>query len=149
KEKRTRNPFCRMADSDSAAPHGRDGPPRPGAGGRRCLSGAYRALHWRDRIGHFHGAGRRSAEWVPGPAQEAKMSTPWKPNGHSSIAPYLLVDDARALIRFLTEVFDAAPGRTFDRPDGTIAHAEVDIDGSTVMISDATKDWAAFPSMIH
>ena len=77
------------------------------------------------------------------------MSTPWKPNGHSSIAPYLLVDDARALIRFLTEVFDAAPGRTFDRPDGTIAHAEVDIDGSTVMISDATKDWAAFPSMIH
>lgn len=77
------------------------------------------------------------------------MSNSWKPNGHSAIAPYLLVRDARALIRFLEKVFDAKPGRTFERPDGSIMHAEVDIDGSTVMFSDATREWAAFPSMVH
>lgn len=77
------------------------------------------------------------------------MSGSWKPEGHSTIAPYLVVDDARRLIRFLATVFDAKQGRTFERPDGSVMHAEVSIGESIVMLGEATKEWKAFPSMIH
>lgn len=77
------------------------------------------------------------------------MNAPWKPEGHSSVAPYLLVEDARRVIEFLELVFGARAGRHFEGPDGSLMHAEVHIDDSTVMLADATKEWPAVRSMIH
>lgn len=77
------------------------------------------------------------------------MSQSWKPEGHSTVAPYLLVDDARRLIAFLEAVFDARSGRQFEGPDGAIMHAEVTIADSVVMMGEATEKWKAFPSMVH
>lgn len=77
------------------------------------------------------------------------MSRSWKPERHSSVAPYLLVKDARSVIGFLETVFGAEAGRQFEGPDGSIMHAEVRIDDSIVMLADATAEWKSMPSMIH
>lgn len=77
------------------------------------------------------------------------MSDSWKPEDHSTVAPYLIVDDARRLMRFLEAVFDGRAGRSFERPDGSIMHAEVRIGDSIVMLGEATEQWRSFPSMVH
>lgn len=77
------------------------------------------------------------------------MSNQWKPDGHQSVSPYMLVPDAWGLIAFLKDVFDAEHGRSFEGPDGSLMHAEVRIDDSVVMLADATTEWPPVPSMIH
>lgn len=64
----------------------------------------------------------------------------WKPAGHNSVSPYLVCEDAEGIIDFLEKVFDARLVRRFDRPDGSLMHAEVRIDDSVVMIGGATPD---------
>lgn len=72
----------------------------------------------------------------------------WKPEGYPSISPYLICADAERLIAFLHRVFDAALLRRFDRPDGTLMHAEMRLDDSVVMIGGgATAAQAAGPHL--
>jgi PhnB protein len=54
------------------------------------------------------------------------------PDGYTSIAPYLFVDDAKAAIEFYKRAFDATEHGLIEMPDGRVAHAEVKI-GDTVM----------------
>lgn len=77
------------------------------------------------------------------------MKTEWKPAGHTSVSPYLLVGGAQRVIEFLAAVFDAKPVRRFDAPDGSILHAEVRIDDTIVMLADAAAEWPSAPAMIH
>ena len=58
----------------------------------------------------------------------------YKPDGYTSVAPYLVVDDAEAALSFVERVFGGERLRRIDRPDGTIAHAAVRIDDTVVMI---------------
>ena len=58
----------------------------------------------------------------------------FKPDGYTSVAPYLVVADAEATLGFLKEVFGSEPLRAFRRDDGTIMHAEVRIDDTVVML---------------
>lgn len=60
----------------------------------------------------------------------------WKPEGHTSVAPYLVVEDARALIAFLEKAFDAVEVRRFLRDDDSVHHAEVRIDDTVVMLGE-------------
>ena len=46
-------------------------------------------------------------------------------------------------------MFGAKEIRRYDRPDGAIMHAEMRIDDSVLMLSDATEGSPAFPSMVH
>jgi PhnB protein len=72
----------------------------------------------------------------------------WKPAGYPSISPYLTCQDAEALIVFLAAAFDAVLLRRFDRPDGSLMHAEVRIDDSVVMIGGgATAAPSAAPNI--
>lgn len=73
----------------------------------------------------------------------------WKPENYPSLSPYLIVDDARAAIDFLVQVFDATRLRMVDRDDGSLAHGEVRIDDSVVMLGTAMDGWPALPSHIH
>lgn len=73
----------------------------------------------------------------------------YKPAGYTSVAPYLIVSGAQAVIDFLRQVFDAAELRRFDRPDGTVMHAEVRIDDTVVMIADGGPSWPASESHLH
>lgn len=56
------------------------------------------------------------------------------PPGYATVTPYLCVADAGKLIEFLKQAFAAELIFRMDRPDGAVAHAEVKIGDSKVMI---------------
>lgn len=58
----------------------------------------------------------------------------YKPPGHNSLSPYLIVDDAQATLDFIKAVFDAAPELIHRDEDGSIAHAEIRIDDTILMV---------------
>ncbi|WP_394777094.1 VOC family protein [Flavobacterium sp.] len=64
------------------------------------------------------------------------------PSGHQTIMPYLILKGASEFIEFMKKVFDAKDSNKQIRNDGTIMHAEIIINGSTVMVTDETPDWA-------
>jgi uncharacterized glyoxalase superfamily protein PhnB len=77
------------------------------------------------------------------------MDQPYKPQGYTSVAPYLIVDDARRTIAFLERVFDAVELRRIPDPSGKIMHAEVRIDDTVLMLADGGGDWPAIPANVH
>lgn len=72
-----------------------------------------------------------------------------KPEGYTSVAPYLIVDGAARTIDFLVRVFGAEELRRFDAPDGGVMHAEVHIDDTVVMLTDGGGDWPPIPANVH
>lgn len=55
-----------------------------------------------------------------------------------ALTPYLAVDDARAAIDWYVQVFDARPiGEPIVMPDGRVGHAELDLGGAHLYLSDA------------
>ena len=77
------------------------------------------------------------------------MKPPHKPDGYSTVSPYVVADGAQRLIDFTTRVFDAEPLRRHVRPDGSIMHAEVRVGDTVVMISDGGGSFPAFPIWLH
>ena len=73
----------------------------------------------------------------------------WKPVAYPSLSPYLVVSGAQKLIDFALAAFGATELRRYDRPDGAIDHAEVRIDDSVLMLSDAADGYPPVPSMVH
>ena len=73
----------------------------------------------------------------------------FKPEGYTSVSPYLIVDGANATIEFLRRVFGAVEIRRFADPAGKIMHAEVRIDDTVVMIADGVEGWPPVPSHVH
>ena len=72
------------------------------------------------------------------------------PEGYHTVTPYLVVDGAEKVIRFMKEAFGAQP--VFEpmmRPDGKVMHAEFKIGDSVVMISDASERAKATSTMLH
>lgn len=58
----------------------------------------------------------------------------YKPAGHNSLSPYLIVEDAQATLDFIKAVFSAEPEMIHRMPDGHIGHAEIRIDDTIVMV---------------
>ena len=77
------------------------------------------------------------------------MSEPYKPDGYSSVSPYVVADGAQRVIDFLKTIFAARQLRRFDNPDGSIMHAEVQIDDTVIMIADGSDKFPAFPVWLH
>jgi uncharacterized glyoxalase superfamily protein PhnB len=76
------------------------------------------------------------------------MVVRWKPEGHYTITPYLVVPGVLKLIDFLKEAFGAeetCPPMT--GPDGRIGHAEVQIGDSRVMMGEPMGDFKPMPAM--
>ena len=73
----------------------------------------------------------------------------YKPDGYTSVSPYLIVDGASATIDFLQRVFGADEIRRFADPAGRVMHAEVRIDDTVVMIADGVDGWPPVPSHVH
>jgi PhnB protein len=74
-------------------------------------------------------------------------SEAYKPEGYSSISPYIMASNAEKFIAFATEVFAAKPLRRMDNSDGSVMHAELQIDDSVLMIADGGD--TAFPVWLH
>ena len=65
------------------------------------------------------------------------------PAEHQTIMPYLILQGASKFIDFTKNVFGATETNTKSyREDGTIMHAEVTLNGSTIMVTDEITDWA-------
>ena len=73
----------------------------------------------------------------------------FKPDGYSTVSPYLIVTDAELTIRFLQTVFDANEIRRFADDSGRLMHAEVRLGDTVVMLADCTDSWTAIPSYVH
>jgi PhnB protein len=58
------------------------------------------------------------------------------PEGYHTVTPYLAVDDAAEAIAFYERAFGAKELGRMPGPDGMIAHAELEIGDSRVMLSD-------------
>jgi PhnB protein len=58
------------------------------------------------------------------------------PEGYHTLTPYLAVDDATAAIEFYQRAFGAKERVRMHGPDGMIAHAELEIGDSKVMLAD-------------
>lgn len=71
------------------------------------------------------------------------------PAGYHSVTPYLVVEGAPKLIDFVTRVFNAEEIARMNGPDGRVAHAEVKIGDSIVMMSDATAEFQPVASQLY
>jgi PhnB protein len=65
------------------------------------------------------------------------------PRGYHSVTPYLIVEGVPRLIQFLKETFNAEGGESIKGPDGRVAHAEMRVGDSVIMMADPTPKYDA------
>jgi uncharacterized glyoxalase superfamily protein PhnB len=77
------------------------------------------------------------------------MGVPFKPEGYTTVSPYLIVAGASRTIDFLVQVFDAVELRRFGGADGRLFHAEVRIADTVIMLADGGEGWPPIPAHVH
>lgn len=70
------------------------------------------------------------------------------PEGYHTVTPFLVVEGAAKMIDFLKAAFDAQEITRMPGKDGTVAHAELRIGDSMIMVADAAPQYPARPGMI-
>ena len=60
----------------------------------------------------------------------------YRPDGHSTLTPYLIVKDGAAALEFYIAAFGAVVGEKMMTPDGRVMHAELQIGDSPVMLGE-------------
>jgi PhnB protein len=73
----------------------------------------------------------------------------YKPEGYTSVAPYLMVENASRTIDFLVAALEAVELRRFPGKAGRIMHAEVRIDDTVIMLADRPADWPPIDAHVH
>ena len=63
------------------------------------------------------------------------------PEGFRTATPYLVIRDAAKAIEFYKKAFGAQVRFTMPTPDGKVAHGEIQIGDSIIMIADENPDW--------
>lgn len=63
-----------------------------------------------------------------------------KPDGYTTVSPYLVVDEAAQAIDFYSRVLGATERMRMAAPGGNIGHAELQLGDSVVMLADAFPD---------
>ena len=72
------------------------------------------------------------------------------PDGYTAITPYLVVENAAGFLDFLANAFGAVERMRIPMPEVGIVHAEVEIDGAALMLSDAfPPDFPSTNALIH
>ena len=77
------------------------------------------------------------------------MTPAFRPDGYTTVSPYLVVDGAARTIDFLRRVFDASELRRFPDASGKVLHAEVRIGDAVVMIADGNDGWPPVAAHVH
>ncbi len=70
------------------------------------------------------------------------------PDGYPRVAPYLSVNGAADAIAFYASVFGATERVRMPGPDGKVAHAEVQIGDSVIMLADASDETGPDPKQL-
>ena len=63
------------------------------------------------------------------------------PDGYHSLNAYIVVSNASAAIEFYKQAFNARELYRMPTPDGKVAHAEIQLGHSRLMLADAMPDW--------
>ena len=71
------------------------------------------------------------------------------PDGYHTVTPYLAATSTDSLIEFLEAAFEARMIERNTREDGTVAHAEVEIGDSKLMMCDATEQHPFAPATFY
>jgi len=79
------------------------------------------------------------------------------PDGYRSLTPYLIVGDGAGAIAFYKQAFGASERMRLARPDGKVAHAELAVGDSVIMLADeyqahgarAPGTFGGSPVMLH
>ena len=66
--------------------------------------------------------------------------TDGRPDGYSSLTPFLVCSPASAAIEFYCDVFGATVAMRMDGPDGTVPHAELDFPVGRLQLGDPSPD---------
>jgi len=68
------------------------------------------------------------------------------PDGYHSVTPYLIIDGSKAkeALEFYARAFNAKVVMSMPRPDGGIAHAEIQIGDSKIMLADGSPQTEAY-----
>jgi PhnB protein len=77
------------------------------------------------------------------------MNKDFKPVNYNSVSPYFIVDGAQKFIDLMTDIFDAKELRRYNMPDGTIMHAEIQIDDSVIMLGDFSEKFPPVQIVMH
>jgi PhnB protein len=70
------------------------------------------------------------------------------PAGYHSVTPYLMVRDANRALAFYAQALGARELMRFPTPDGKVAHAEIMIGDSHVMLADESREFPG-PQTLH
>jgi PhnB protein len=68
-------------------------------------------------------------------------NVPFLPPGYHSVTPYLSLRNAKSALDFYARAFGAELVLKLDMPDGAIAHAEIRIGDSILMMSEENAEW--------
>ena len=77
------------------------------------------------------------------------MKSEFKPTDYNSVSPYFIVDGADRFIDLMKKIFGANLLREYRKPDGSIMHAEVQIDDSVIMLGNSSEKYPPVPIVIH
>lgn len=77
------------------------------------------------------------------------MNKIFKPTNYNSVSPYFIVNGAQRFIDLMVQIFGAKELRRYDMPDGTIMHAEIQIDDSVIMLGDSSDIFPPVPLVMH
>lgn len=80
-----------------------------------------------------------------------QLSGTGAPAGYGTVTPWLISRDSAALIRFLESAFGAEEisGSRMHNPDGSIAHVEVRLGDSIIMLFDSYEGWPETPGFFR
>jgi len=71
------------------------------------------------------------------------------PPGFNTVTPYFFVEDAERFIAFLTDGLGGTETNRTTGPNGRIANAQVRLGSSTVMVSEASKQYPAMTAAYY
>jgi PhnB protein len=71
------------------------------------------------------------------------------PEGYNAVMPALAIKNATAAIEWYEEVFGAKEKMRFNNPDGTIAHSEITIGDTVVMVSEENPQYNKSPKTLN
>ena len=69
------------------------------------------------------------------------------PDGYHTATPYLIVNNAAEALKFYKEAFDATEIMRLTTPNGAIAHAEIKIGDSPIMLADEMPEFRSPKSL--
>lgn len=69
------------------------------------------------------------------------MAVKYIPDGYHTLTPCIIVKGAASALEFYKQAFGAVEIMRFDGPGGNVAHAEIQIGDSKIMMADESPEW--------